>query len=500
MIQSPSTGPTLVIRADPTRNVTRLFIPGREEVGPGNSRAGVVIDRVMQMSEADVAETMDEINRRFAHRHRDFDSTLLQNEAAVDSRIDSGVVLSPERRRLIGACFTHEYSTESAALCNPSVVLAPITPVTSGDDEDGDDGGEGDVAFVMSVRGIGEGHRSSIGFRTGILDRFGKLTVNEPGPYPVIATTSPSRHRRRVFESMLSDSHEDAENSAFVLSSLPDEFDDAELEERIALLAADQTTRRGTEATIASIRFVASSSYAKCFEPETDLSERVLWPHSPAESHGMEDARFVRFTDDDGSVSYLATYTAFDGILVAQHLLETKDFRLFDMSPLSGDAAVGKGLAIFPRKIQGRYAALSRSDRETNTITFAEHVNHWADTAILQVPEEPWEIIQLGNCGSPIETDRGWLVLTHGVGPMRTYSLGVLLLDLENPEKVLARSTKPILSPSEEHREGYVPNVVYSCGGFAVGDTLVLPYGMADQAIGVTTFSINEILASLTAV
>ena len=497
MIQSPSTGPTLVIRADPTRNVTRLFIPGREEVGPGNSRAGVVIDRVMQMSEADVAETMDEINRRFAHRHRDFDSTLLQNEAAVDSRIDSGVVLSPERRRLIGACFTHEYSTESAALCNPSVVLAPIQPVTSEDDEDG---GEGDVAFVMSVRGIGEGHRSSIGFRTGILDRFGKLTVNEPGPYPVIATTSPSRHRRRVFESMLSDSHEDAENSAFVLSSLPDEFDDAELEERIALLAADQTTRRGTEATIASIRFVASSSYAKCFEPETDLSERVLWPHSPAESHGMEDARFVRFTDDDGSVSYLATYTAFDGILVAQHLLETKDFRLFDMSPLSGDAAVGKGLAIFPRKIQGRYAALSRSDRETNTITFAEHVNHWADTAILQVPEEPWEIIQLGNCGSPIETDRGWLVLTHGVGPMRTYSLGVLLLDLENPEKVLARSTKPILSPSEEHREGYVPNVVYSCGGFAVGDTLVLPYGMADQAIGVTTFSINEILASLTAV
>ncbi len=500
MIQSPSTGPTLVIRADPTRNVTRLFIPGREEVGPGNSRAGVVIDRVMQMSEADVAETMDEINRRFAHRHRDFDSTLLQNEAAVDSRIDSGVVLSPERRRLIGACFTHEYSTESAALCNPSVVLAPIQPVTSEDDEDGDDGGEGDVAFVMSVRGIGEGHRSSIGFRTGILDRFGKLTVNEPGPYPVIATTSPSRHRRRVFESMLSDSHEDAENSAFVLSSLPDEFDDAELEERIALLAADQTTRRGTEATIASIRFVASSSYAKCFEPETDLSERVLWPHSPAESHGMEDARFVRFTDEDGSVSYLATYTAFDGILVAQHLLETKDFRLFDMSPLSGDAATGKGLAIFPRKIQGRYAALSRSDRETNTITFAEHVNHWADTAILQVPEEPWEIIQLGNCGSPIETDRGWLVLTHGVGPMRTYSLGVLLLDLENPEKVLARSTKPILSPSEEHRNGYVPNVVYSCGGFAVGDTLVLPYGMADQAIGVTTFSINEILASLTAV
>ena len=214
----------------------------------------------------------------------------------------------------------------------------------------------------------------------------------------------------------------------------------------------------------------------------------------------MEDARFVRFTDEDGSVSYLATYTAFDGILVAQHLLETKDFRLFDMSPLSGDAATGKGLAIFPRKIQGRYAALSRSDRETNTITFAEHVNHWADTAILQVPEEPWEIIQLGNCGSPIETDRGWLVLTHGVGPMRTYSLGVLLLDLENPEKVLARSTKPILSPSEEHRNGYVPNVVYSCGGFAVGDTLVLPYGMADQAIGVTTFSINEILASLTAV
>lgn len=487
MTSSRSTEPFVVLRADPARIVTRLFIPGREEVGPGNSRAGVVIDRIMGLSDEAVTETLDDIDRRFSHRHRDFSATLLEHAEAVHSRVDFEA-LSPSRRRLLGACFTTEYSIEAAALCNPSMVLAPTQP------------DNGKTAFVMSVRGVGEGHRSSIGFRTGTITELGAVELDEPGPFPVIAKMGPGHHRRRVFEAMLNDSHHDVENCEFVLSGLPEEFGDSELESHLLMLAADQTTSRDTEVTISGLRSMARSSYTTSFDDGTELSERVLWPHAPAESHGMEDARFVRFTDDSGDVSYLATYTAFDGVNIAQHLLETKDFQYFDVSPVCGDAAVGKGLAIFPRKIDGRYVALSRSDRETNTLVYSDHVDRWSNATIVQAPEEPWEIIQLGNCGSPIETDDGWLVLTHGVGPMRTYGLGVLLLDLERPENVIARRTQPLLLPSPAHRDGYVPNVVYSCGALAVGDLLVLPYGMADQAIGINTFSVNEILASLTAV
>jgi predicted GH43/DUF377 family glycosyl hydrolase len=211
----------------------------------------------------------------------------------------------------------------------------------------------------------------------------------------------------------------------------------------------------------------------------------------------MEDTRLVRFSEDDGTVRYFGTYTAFDGQNIAQHLLETTDFRSFDVSPMAGAAALGKGLALFPRMVGGRYVALSRSDRETNAIAFSDDLRRWETSEVLQVPERSWEILQLGNCGSPIETPHGWLVLTHGVGPMRTYSMGALLLDLDHPERVLASSSEPFVVPVELFRDGYVPNVVYSCGGFAFGDVLVLPYGLADQSIAIATWSIRALCASL---
>jgi predicted GH43/DUF377 family glycosyl hydrolase len=244
---------------------------------------------------------------------------------------------------------------------------------------------------------------------------------------------------------------------------------------------------------------LAGSSYRTTFPDHTELSERVLWPQAPSERQGMEDARFVRFVDDDGTVTYLGTYTAFDGDNIAQHLLETDDFGSFAASPMAGAAATGKGLALVPRKVGGRYVALSRSDRESNTIAFSDDLHTWATSEPLQSPERSWEILQLGNCGSPIETDDGWLVLTHGVGPMRTYSLGAILLDLDDPTRVRARSSVPILAPVAHRRDGYVPNVVYSCGGFAHGDVLVLPYGFGDQAIAVATLSVRALVASLTA-
>ena len=223
----------------------------------------------------------------------------------------------------------------------------------------------------------------------------------------------------------------------------------------------------------------------------------MLWPHAPAESHGIEDARFVRFVDPAGEASYYATYTAFDGTNVVGHLLHTSDFHTFSVSPLAGPAAAGKGLALFPRQIGGRYVALSRPDRETNSITFSDDIRCWNEFETLQVPEKTWEILQLGNCGSPIETADGWLVLTHGVGPMRTYAIGALLLDLDDPSIVLAHSREPILTTSPSHRDGYVPNVVYTCGAFAHGDLLVLPYGVGDHMIAVATLSVSELLGSL---
>ena len=355
----------------------------------------------------------------------------------------------------------------------------------------------GSASFVMSVRCVGEGHRSSIGFRTGSVTSAGTVRLDPPAPFPVIAQATPALYRRDVVRAVLADLGDDHENASFVLDPLPDEFDDAELADRITVLTADVATRRHTDSTIANLRRVADSSYSVEFAHQTSLSERVLWPHSPAESHGMEDARFVRFTHDDGTVVYYGTYTAFDGANIAQHLLETTDFRSFVASPMAGSAAQGKGLALFPRKVGGRFAALSRADRESNAIAFSDDMRCWPTSEQIQTPAKIWELLQLGNCGSPIETEQGWLVITHGVGPMRTYTLGAILLALDEPQRVLATSDTPILGPGIDRRDGYVPNVVYSCGSFAHGDVLVLPYGIADQRIAIATLSISELVGSL---
>ena len=253
-----------------------------------------------------------------------------------------------------------------------------------------------------------------------------------------------------------------------------------------------------TVTTIEHLRGLARSSYSLTFPETLQVSERVLWPYCPAERDGMEDARFVRFTEDDGTVAYYGTYTAFDGVHIAQHVLVTQDFLSFAASPMAGAGAIGKGLALFPRKVNGRYAALSRSDRETNAIAFSDDIRCWTDPQLIQSPNQPWEILQLGNCGSPIETERGWLVLTHGVGAMRTYAIGAILLDLDDPSLVIAVTLQPILWPGTDQRDGYVPNVMYSCGGFAHGDLLVLPYGVGDQTIEFATMSITTLLDSMT--
>ncbi len=476
------------LRPDPGRVVTRFFLPGREGVGPGASRAASVVERILDLDEAEVVATMADLDTRFGYRHRGLRDTFRRHATLVEPRLDPRVDLSEDRHLLLGASFTHEYAIEGAALCNPCAVLHPAQEAG------------GDARFILSVRSIGEGHFSTIGFRTGTLTAAGAVIIDQPEPFPQTSASTPGQNHRAVLAAKLVELGDDPENAAYVLNPLPDDFHNGELDDRLNRLLADGATRRNTATTIANLRALARSSYDVAFSEQTALSERVLWPQAPAESQGMEDARFVRFTDDAGAVSYYATYTAFDGTNISQQLLHTNDFVTFSMSPVAGDAATGKGLALFPRKIAGRYVALSRSDRETNAIAFSDDLRWWRDPISVQLPARPWEILQLGNCGSPIETEQGWLMLTHGVGPMRTYSMGAILLDLAEPQRVLAQSREPFLVPDPARRNGYVPNVVYTCGALAHGDTLMVPYGIGDQTIGVATVSLTALLASLSPV
>jgi len=470
------------LRPDPARTVVRFFVPGHEDVGPQDSRAGQIIERILGLDDADVEEAVDALDRRFGRRLPHLVAALDAHMELATHRLDPRLVLGTARRRLLGAAFTHEYAIEGAALCNPSMVRHPEQP------------GDGTTAFVLSVRGIGEGHRSSIGLRTGIVTADGTVTVDEPGPLADIGTVRPGTHHRSVMHRRLEDRGDDHENAAYVLDALPEQFDDLQLAERLLALEDDAATRRHTPLTIANIHELAACTYRVEFPHGIPLGDRVLWPRSPLERHGMEDARFVEITDRSAP-RYCATYTAFDGQEISQKLLTTEDFRVFEVSPMAGPAARGKGLALFPRRIGGRYAALSRADRETNAVAYSDDLHVWEAAHTIQTPQRPWEIVQLGNCGSPIETPDGWLVLTHGVGPMRTYSIGAILLDLDEPHRVIGATPDPVVSPPGH--AGYVPNVVYSCGAMLSGNHLVLPYGIGDRTIAVATVALPDLLATL---
>ncbi|MGZ3146431.1 glycoside hydrolase family 130 protein [Lentzea chajnantorensis] len=279
---------------------------------------------------------------------------------------------------------------------------------------------------------------------------------------------------------------------------LPERFTDADLNLVLADLHPSLVARQEAHRTVELIRWIAACNYTSEFPDDTVISGRVLWPTGPSERQGMEDARFVRFTDDDGDQTYYATYTAYDGVDVAPQLLQSKDFRTFHVTQTTGSAARNKGMALFPRKIGGRYAALSRGDEESTAVATSDDIRTWNEPRPVEVPARDWDLVQVGNCGSPIETSEGWLVLTHGVGPMRVYSMGAILLDLDHPERVLATLPQPLLLPTAAERDGYVPNVVYSCGPLLHDDTLVIPYGASDASIGLATTSLRGLLAALT--
>ena len=477
------------LTADPRRVVARLFIPGQELVMDRQSRAASVIDRVLALSEEKVRATFSELAASYTSRHRDLPGILAAHYEQIVHLVPEADSLSDDRRALIGAVFTNEYSIEGAALFNPSVVEHP--------DQSGL--GEGQRRFVLSLRAVGEGHLSSIEFRTGTIGPGPTLSLDEASPHVEIGTIEPTSYDRELFAAKLEDEGGSAESIAYFLHTVPATFDEGQLEHALATLNRRRITRQGGPRTDNLARRIANCSYEATFSPRTSISERVLWPEAPSETHGLEDARFVRFVEEDGTARYRATYTAFDGAGITPQVIDTVDFARFRISQLAGPAARDKGLALFPRQVGGRYLALTRSDRETCGISSSADGHWWAEPVHLHGPSQPWEVIQTGNCGSPIETEAGWVMLTHGVGPMREYAIGALLLDLHRPELVIGSLAEPLLRPAADERDGYVPNVVYSCGALRHGDNLLLPYGASDDSVRFAFIDLPLLVERLTA-
>jgi predicted GH43/DUF377 family glycosyl hydrolase len=478
-----------VIDPDPGRVLARLFVPGQELALDRESRTSGVLSRILALDEETVVTSLEDICERYGRRHRDLGNIFSSNYEAVAHRLVDVTCLSEERRLFIGACFTHEYSVEAAALFNPSVVAHP--------DQSGLQAGA--VRFVLSLRAVGEGHLSSIEFRSGVVGPGHQLVLDQKGSCLGAGRQLATTYNRALFRAKLAEAGSDDESASFITGRLPANFGAEALEGVLSAMTGQRLSRHGGPRTDELARRIAACNYEVEFEATMPLSERVLWPKAPSESHGMEDARFVHFTDDDGHGVYYATYTAFDGAQVEPQLIETTDFRRFRISQLAGPAAKNKGMALFPRKVGGRFTALSRWDRESNAIATSADGRVWGSPTTLQSPQYPWELIQLGNAGSPIETAAGWLVITHGVGAMREYCLGAILLDLRDPKRVIGALAEPLLRPLADEREGYVPNVVYSCGALAYGNTLLLPYGTSDSSVRFAFVDLEALIGRLVA-
>lgn len=469
-----------VISAD-TRVLTRFFTPSNEQ------RTMNVIDRVLSMSEEEAKEEMDSVLDEFSDRHRGFKELIYRNYERVMEHVPNHDSLSVSQRLLLGSYFTCEYSVESAALFNPSIVLHP--------NQDGLSPGK--ARFIMSFRATGEGHISSIEFRSGIIDENAEIWFDPISRYierPEVQMNP--AYDRRLFELKLHEMNLGNEISGFVLDNLPARFSFDELQSAIIKAREGNSFPESLQnETFHKMLWLARSNYLLKFRSDHRISERVIFPCSEAESRGIEDARFVRFVDDDGKVTYFATYTAYDGFNVLPQMIETKDFLTYKISTLNGRAVQNKGMALFPRKLGGHYFMLSRQDGENIHLMHSDNIHFWQTSSVLQIPERPWEYVQIGNCGSPIETEAGWLMMTHGVGAMRKYSLGMFLLDLEDPSRVISRLDTAILTANEYERDGYVPNVVYTCGMLLHYNQVIIPYAFADTSVGIATMDLDELLS-----
>ena len=484
MKQIDVTRSTIVLDPDRTHVLARPFR------AMGDQRSVKISARVMALPEDEVHTLLERVRVDFGDRQLRLDDFLRRRFDEVSPFLLDGQRLSEERKLLLGGYFTHEYSLEGAALFNPSMVPHP------------DQAGvpPGSLRFILSLRATAEGHVSSIAFRSGLLDADCHITMDLPSRYSIEPRQVPSStFDKPLFERKLQELRLLGEFSCEVLNALPDAFTMQELRASI-IRTKDQLPEDEWKAAslIAKETLVlAQSNYEVEFAQESNLSERVLFPVTPSQSNGIEDARFVLFHKEDGGKIYYATYTAYDGRAILPQFLETSDFLRFKFITLNGPAVENKGMALFPRKISGRYAMLGRQDAENIYVMFSDDLHFWHTMQLILEPKFPWEFIQLGNCGSPIETKDGWLVISHGVGLMRKYCIGAFLLDLDDPTKVIGRLPEPLIKPNAKERDGYVPNVVYSCGSLVHGEQLVIPYGISDYATTFATIPLDQVLAAM---
>jgi predicted GH43/DUF377 family glycosyl hydrolase len=474
--------PTL--NPDQTRVLLRPFNPGDSE------RIRGIVARIIAFPEEQIGPLLDSVITEFGQRHRQIRKSFLERFGDIYelAGIEGGI--SEERKLLIGSYFLAEYSLESAALFNPSIVPHPDQSGLQPDE----------LRFILSLRATGEGHISSVTFRTGVICADGGIEVYPATGFLTEARQVPNaKYEKALFGQKISELGLTGGFSQQVLTGLEDSFS---LDDLRAALKAETDRFGGTLSTEdqsakKGIWMLAKSNYEVQFEPDQLLCERIIFPATPSQRNGIEDARFVRFEKNDGTYTYFATFTAFDGRVVMPELVETSDFLFFRFITLNGPAARDKGLAMFPRKVNGLYTMLSRIDNENICLMTSENVHFWYECIVILKPQFPWELVQLGNCGSPIETDAGWLVLSHGVGPMRKYCIGAFLLDIDDPTKVIGRLREPLLSPNQNEREGYVPNVVYTCGALVHDGVLIIPYGLADHATGFATIPLANLLAAM---
>ena len=471
------------IRPDPRRVITRPFRPGSGE------HTGHIVQRVLGLDEARVNVLLRHVLKDFAHRHKDIRSILMGNFLRISACVPDPASLSEERKLLLGSCFTMEYSIESAALFNPSIVIYPKQNNLQ----------KGQTRVIFSFRATGEGHISSIVFRSALVDRDNSIFLESVSPFlgtPEVVLNA--TYDQGLFQAKLEEMGQLSDAARAILGHLQPCFTPEEMGRAIdAVCAGGAFSGSDMDATIAHIKWLTESNYEVFFPQGELISERVIFPLSQNESNGVEDARFVRFVDEDGRVTYYATYTAYNGREILPQLIETTDFHRFKIATLNGAMARNKGMALFPRRIQGRYAMITRSDGESLYLSYSANIHFWHEGTRMAAPENPWELVQIGNCGSPLETEKGWILLTHGVGPMRKYCIGVLLLDLLDPAKIIGRLELPLLAPREEERSGYVPNVVYSCGSIILNGELIIPYAISDSESHVASIPVDELLARL---
>ena len=479
---------TLRIKPDAKRVIARYYMPGSGE------RVKPVAERILQMFSEELSNQLKVILAQYSDRHRSITKILLRyfDRALIDGNTGlSADAFSEQQKMVLGAYFTMEYSIESAAFFNPSIVEAP--------DQNGVSGGERKV--ILSFRAIGEGHISSLVFREGILDKKNNLKViaNRNDIVDIPEKINRYVYEKAKFIQKMQEMTLPEKICELAAQRLKDNFVYGELRDCLEHCAASTILNEQEKEVLPQVIWLARSHYEVSFSLDTSIAERVIFPVSYRETKGIEDARFVRFADESGEITYYGTYTAYNGVAILPKILETKDFYNFKISPAHGPNVQNKGLAFFPRKVKGRYVMLARIDGINNYLMYSNDIYVWPGKAVLiQEPEYTWEFIQVGNCGSPLEMPQGWLLITHGVGPMHQYCLGAILLDLENPEKIIGRLKEPFLIPNPEEREGYVPNVVYSCGSIINGDDLIIPYGMADYCSSYAVVPLKSLLSELT--